>query len=134
MLSAVDEPGCRLQTRGVALSRLQVLGLARLTIGLGLAVAPRQLSGSSDPSSALLVRTVGIRDLVLGAGTVLAERDDAELWGIAALTSDTLDVVAGLAAVRSIGARGGLTAALIPLPFIALGLWALRGPSRPPVG
>lgn len=87
------------------------------------------MASGSDPSLALLIRTVGIRDAVLGLGSVLAEPDAARLWAQVTLASDTLDVIAGTAAIPSVGIRGGLIAALVPLPFIAAGIWGLSEPA-----
>lgn len=109
------------------ISRIRAFGLVRLAVGASLIAAPRFLTRTNDPSFALLVRTVGIRDLALGAGSVLAVGEGARLWGAVTLASDTLDVVAGAAATPSVGVRGGLTAALVPVPFIAAGVWAMRG-------
>jgi hypothetical protein len=57
----------------------------------------------------LLMRTIGIRDLVLGLGTVAAARSgdmaDLRRWTATALASDSLDVAASLASFRSIGKR-----------------------------
>lgn len=111
----------------MAISRIRAFGLVRLAVGASLIAAPRLLTRTNDPSFALLVRTVGIRDVVLGAGSALAVGEDARLWGAVTLASDTLDVMAGTVAAPSVGARGGLTAALVPVPFIAAGIWALRG-------
>ncbi len=38
-----------------------------------------------------------------------------------------LDVLTGAIATPSVGVRGGLKAAFVPVPFVAAGLWALRG-------
>lgn len=107
-------------------SRVRSLGVVRLAVGLGLIAAPRRVARTSDPSLALLVRTIGVRDLVLGAGAVVAGAEGAKVWGVATLASDSLDVIAGLIATPSLGARRGLTAALVPVPFVAAGLSALR--------
>jgi hypothetical protein len=111
-------------------SRTTLLGALRLGVGVGLILAPRRATGLDDPSSALLVRTIGVRDLVLGAGAVLAARSDVGTWGVATLASDSLDVVVGTLAAPGIGRKGGLTAALLPVPFVGAGIWAMRG--RPP--
>ena len=69
----------------------------------------------------LLLRTVGIRDLAIGAGTASAlasgTTSDVRRWVIAGLVSDVLDVAAGLASARSTGARG-LVSALVAAPNI----------------
>lgn len=76
----------------------------------------------------LLLRTVGIRDLALGVGTALAvvsgSRSDVTRWLAAGLISDTLDVGAGVASVRTNGARGAVAAA-IAAPMVVLGVRAL---------
>jgi hypothetical protein len=99
-----------------------------------LIVAPRavaQLQGDEPQSASavLLVRTIGIRDLVLGAGTIAAARnsdgDDVRQWIVAGLLSDALDVAAGAAANPLIGRKAALTAASVPTPFVLGDLWAL---------
>jgi hypothetical protein len=76
------------------------------------------------------MRTIGIRDLVLGLGAVAASRsgavDDANRWALAALASDALDTVVGLAAVRSIGRRDSWAAAGLAGVFVLGDLRALR--------
>jgi hypothetical protein len=78
----------------------------------------------------LLMRTIGIRDLVLGLGTVAAARSgdvrDARRWTTAALASDSLDSAASLAGFRSIGKRDSLGAAVLALAFVCGDLQARR--------
>ena len=53
------------------------------------------------------MRTIGIRDLVLGLGTVFAARSDVGgdvgRWNSAALASDALDTVVSLASTDQSG-------------------------------
>jgi hypothetical protein len=81
----------------------------------------------------LLLRTVGIRDLALGIGTVSALRsgspDDVQRWIGAGLISDVLDVSAGLASARTTGFRG-LSSALVAAPMVVLDLWVLATSRR----
>ena len=103
----------------------EIMGWMRAAVGVVLVVSPAaflRLSSREAPSgvSVLLLRTIGIRDLVIGAGTVSASRRgstaDARRWTSAGLASDSLDVLASLAAVRSIGrkeAAGAAGAALV---------------------
>ena len=76
------------------------MGLLRTSVGIALMVAPgapMRLAGTESPTGAalLLMRTIGIRDLVLGLGTVSAARSndqcDARSWLTATLASDALD-------------------------------------------
>jgi hypothetical protein len=104
----------------------EIMGWLRAMVGAVLVVSPAaflRLSSREAPSgvSVLLLRTVGIRDLVLGAGTVSASRRgspaDARRWTTAGLASDSLDVLASLAAGRSIGRKESVGAAGAALVF-----------------
>jgi hypothetical protein len=91
-----------------------------------------RLSGRQEPTGAdlLLMRTIGIRDLVLGVGTVAAARSndvrDIRRWTTTALASDSFDSVASLASFRSIGKRDSLSAAILALTFVCGDLRARR--------
>ena len=104
-------------------------------VGVGLVMAPgapMRLSGSeqSTGASLLLMRTIGIRDLVLGLGTVVAARSgeagDVGRWNWAALASDSLDTVVSLASFRSIGKRDAWAAAALAFAFVCGDLQARR--------
>jgi hypothetical protein len=95
-----------------------------------------RLAGTESPTGTalLLMRTIGIRDLVLGLGTVSAARSknqsDARRWVKATLASDAIDTVVSLAALRSIGRRDSLLAAALALAFVGGDLQALRTASE----
>ena len=118
----------------------EMMGWLRAGVGAFLVVAPAaflRLSGREAPSgvSILLLRTIGIRDLVLGAGTLSASRrgspDEARRWSAAGLASDSLDVLVGVAAGRSIGRRESAGAAGAALVFAVGDVVALnRGRSQ----
>ena len=120
------------------------MGWLRAAVGAGLILAPGaflRLSGREAPTpvSVLLMRTIGIRDLVLGTGTVTAARrgsdGDLQRWTSVGLASDSLDVLAGLAAAPAIGrieSAGAAGAALVFAIGDLMALGALRegpGPS-----
>lgn len=107
-------------------SPIQSLGLVRLAVGVGLLAAPRRLTNVADPTGILLMRTIGVRDLVLGLGSILSEPKGRQTWGQMTLLSDSVDVAVGTAAIRSVGLSGGLVAALLPVPFAAAGVRALK--------
>jgi hypothetical protein len=103
------------------------MGWLRTSVGVALVAAPAvpmRWSGREEPTAAglLLMRTIGIRDLALGLGTVAAARSgnarDARRWTAMALASDSLDTAASLASFRSIGKRDSLIAALLALTFV----------------
>ncbi len=102
------------------------LGTLRMAVGVTMLAAPRLVGRNDDPSFQLLLRTIGVRDLVLGAGTVLAPDADLTRWATTALASDLTDVVVGAASIRTVGRQGGLVAALAPVPFVAAGLVGIR--------
>lgn len=117
----------------------QTMGWLRAAVGVALIAAPAapiRLSGREEPTGAsvLLMRTIGIRDLVLGLGSVAAarssEREDVHRWSAAALASDSLDTVASLASVRSIGKRDSLAAAMLSIAFVCGDMQARRRVGR----
>jgi hypothetical protein len=122
----------------VAVTTGEIMGWLRTGVGVGLVVLPTRFLGLSSreaptPVSVLLMRTIGIRDVVLGAGTVAAFRrgDDADArrWTSTGLASDSLDVVASLMASRSIGrveSAGAAAAALVFAVGDTVALGALR--------
>jgi hypothetical protein len=87
------------------------------------AVLPR--ADASSGTSVFLMRTIGIRDVVLGAGALLARvrgsSDDVRRWSAVGAASDALDTVAGVGAQRLVGRRGALTSVLVSAP------WAIAG-------
>ena len=113
----------------------QAMGVLRALVGVAMIAAPRLVVRPEDGVPAagnlvFMVRTIGVRDLALGLGTVAAARSsrggDARRWIRFGLVSDALDVVTSAASSRLLG-RGGATAAtLIPAPFVAADLWILR--------
>jgi hypothetical protein len=120
----------------VSIASYETMGWLRTAVGVALIAAPgvpMRLAGQDQPTGAsmLLMRTIGIRDLVLGAGTVAAARwgemADVRRWTTSALASDSLDVAASLASMRSIGKRDSAGAALLALIFVAGDLHARRG-------
>jgi hypothetical protein len=125
---------------GVPVASDEAMGWLRAAVGLGLIAAPgvpMRISGREEPTGAslLLMRTIGIRDLVLGLGTVAAARSgqarEARRWTAAALASDSLDVAASLASFRSIGRRDALSAAALALAFVGGDLQARRRRDQP---
>jgi hypothetical protein len=118
----------------------RTMGWMRTSVGVALLAAPGvplQMAGTGVPTGAalLLMRTIGVRDLVLGLGTVASTGDVAEdgsaLWLRATLASDVLDTVVGLLAVRSIGRRDAVVAAGLALAFVWGDLLALRAQAAP---
>lgn len=123
----------------VAISSVETMGWLRAGVGIALIAAPAaptRLVGRPAPDGAgmLLMRTIGIRDLVLGLGAVAASRSgdvkEARRWAAAGLASDSLDTATSLASFRSIGKRDSWGAALLAMLFVGGDLQALRSLSR----
>ncbi len=123
------------------MNRAIVMGLARAAVGVALVTAPAAALGLSrrEPptgASVLLMRTIGIRDIVIGIGTLSAGRSGADAdvrrWLQTGLKSDAMDVAAGLLSRRSIGPTEATVAVGAASFFVALDLWAIRSPSFQP--
>src|SRR5271163_2918915 len=118
----------------VPLTHDETMGWLRTLVGVGLIVAPGttlRLTGAEATGPAvILTRTIGIRDLVIGACTVASARsggaDDRARWNSAGLASDSLDTVVSLASVRSIGKRDAWAAAVLAFAFVCGDLQARR--------
>lgn len=118
------------------MTAIRGLAIARASVGATFAFRTEKMLRltvrDAPPTGALFAfaQTVGIRDLVFGLGALVATRDGgtnaAKRWLKAWLVSDLGDVVAGATASRHLGQRGAATAAAVPLPFVAAGIWALR--------
>lgn len=119
------------------------MGLARAAVGVVLVAAPAAALGLSrreapTGASVLLMRTIGIRDIVIGLGTFSAGRAgteaDARRWLQTGLKSDALDAVTGLLSRRSIGPTETAVAVGSAAVFVGLDLWAITSLSARPMG
>ena len=120
-----------------ARSAVRVIALARAAFGAVLTVRTtsllRMLVRDAEPTGSLFLfaRTVGIRDLVLGVGTLLASFDEENSdglrrWAQVSVASDAMDTVSGMASVGHVGVIGSIQATAASIPFVAAGWWALR--------
>jgi hypothetical protein len=113
-----------------------VVAALRCAVGAGLIGKP-DIATNGDAPRRVLVRTIGIRDVVVGAGTLAAVGRDAgalRLWVQSALAGDVADVVLAASSWRQLGVRGALIAALTPLPLVVAGVLELRVRSTQSVG
>jgi hypothetical protein len=111
------------------------VGWIRVGVGVLFAGAPgmfvdRFVEDESSGTMVLFARTIGVRDLALGLGTLAAERSgnvaDLQRWIRAGLVSDSIDFVAGLFSTRLVGRRGVAVATATVIPVIVLDLLGLR--------
>jgi hypothetical protein len=97
-------------------AQIRALAVSRITIGAALVIAPGLAArvwvgdGAKQPAARLLARAVGVRDLALGVGTMLALNHDAPVrgWLEAGTLSDTGDGLATLLGIRHLKKRGAL--------------------------
>jgi hypothetical protein len=115
-------------------STLAVVAAARVGVGVAMVLAPGWFYRQGAGTETLLMRTVGIRDVVLGSGACAAWASGAEgefrRWASAGLLSDSADVVAGLGSRSLVGSRSALIATLAPVPFAAAGIFGLARSTR----
>ncbi len=111
------------------------MGWLRTAVGAALIAVPGpflRLSRREQPTGAsvLLLRTIGVRDLVLGLGTLAAARSEevSEIrrWSTVTMASDSLDVVCSIASMRSIGRLNAMGAAAVALIAVSGDVQALH--------
>lgn len=114
-----------------------VLSAGRVALGIGLLLAPERIGRgwigpvATERSVEVLARSVGIRDVVLGAGgaaALLSGGDSARDWMLGAATADVGDLIATLLArdvLPANGVRG--TAVLAGGSAVVSALTAARG-------
>jgi hypothetical protein len=112
----------------------RVAGLLRCTVGLAFLLTPKELLSITSPdlsgTAVFMMRTKGIRDLAIGAGTVAASTsssdEDRRRWLYTALGSDSLDAGLAFLSWPSIGGVEALLYAGTAVAFTTLDRWALK--------
>jgi hypothetical protein len=108
-------------------------GLGRIAFGIGLLAQPRVLTrawigeDSARVGAQVLTRSLGMRDLVIGAGTLASPGPDRRLWLAAALLADATDLTVTLAAGSALPLRGRVLVSLAAGAGAILGAAALAG-------
>jgi hypothetical protein len=116
----------------------RTLAVTRVFYGAGMALAPRAAAavwvgaGARDPRTQVLARALGARDLVLGAGGLIAlqggNRAAARPWFAAQVLTDSVDCLATLIGGRALPAPARIgTAALAAASSAIAGAYVLRG-------
>jgi hypothetical protein len=108
---------------------LALVAAARCAVGAAMILAPGRFFRPDSGTETLLMRTIGIRDLVLGSGACVAwasgSHKEFRRWATVGLLSDSADIVTGISSRTSLGARSTAIAALSPVPFVAAGIAGL---------
>jgi hypothetical protein len=114
---------------------LVTVAAARICVGVAMALVPGRFFKQGSGTETLLMRTIGIRDVVIGSGACAALAGGGGVafrrWASMALLSDSADVVAGLTSSRSLpDTRSALIAMLAPVPFVAAGIFGLASGAK----
>jgi hypothetical protein len=110
-------------------SILALVAAARVAVGAVMIVAPSRIFTPGSGTETLLMRTIGIRDVVIGSGACAAwargEEGELQRWATVGLASDGADFVTGLRSTPLVGSKSALIATLSPVPFVAAGILGL---------
>jgi hypothetical protein len=117
----------------------RVYGAGRVAIGAALVVAPSLLgriwlgAPAATPAGAVALRALGVRDVVLGGIAVhtLDHPDVAPRWQRTCAAVDAFDLVATVAARRSLPPVGSALVIGIAAAGAATGAWLGGALSRP---
>lgn len=114
------------------------LGLGRIVIGSALALAPRRTGRAwlgdiaTQPGAAVAVRSLGARDIAIGAGLVRALDTGADTrpWLLASAAADAADAIGTLLAWKHLARRGRLLTLVMASAATVVGLrGALQQPA-----
>lgn len=106
------------------------VAIGRVGFGIVLSAAPLRLTrawlgGDAQSEGAqVLARSLGMRDVALGAGALTSDRDGLPRWLLAGVVADASDLVGTLAA-DSLPRRGRILGSLAAAGGIALGVTAV---------
>ncbi len=108
----------------------KAMAIGRMALGAGLLARPAQTAHGwlgddiSRPVTRMLVQSIGARDLLLGAGTLLALQSGqpARRWVQVAIAADAADTVLTLLAFRSLPAVGRIATLAMTVGAAAGGL------------
>ena len=117
------------ETPQVSTRILVRVAAARVAVGAAMILVPSRVFSPGSGAETLLMRTIGIRDVVLGSGACAAwargEEGELQRWATVGLVSDGADFVTGLRSKPLVGSRSALIATLSPVPFVAAGILGL---------
>jgi hypothetical protein len=114
---------------------LAFVAAGRVGVGAAMLLAPHWFLPRGSGTETLLMRTIGVRDVVLGSAAcgaaVTGKGRDLQRMASFGLASDVADIVVGLRSRSVLDTRSALIATFAPLPFVAAGVFGLaRGIRR----
>ena len=107
-------------------------GAGRALVGVALLAAPTPIArswvGADDTPASVLTRSLGARDLVIGAGLALAAAHggDPRRWLAGGVLADTVDGIATLAAGDDIPRNGRIATMALAGGSALFGAWLAR--------
>ncbi len=112
---------------------VRILAIGRIVVGAACVLAPEQVAErllgktGRKPEAQYMLRLFGVRDLVLGAGTLSALRDSgaARRWLLAGAASDGVDLAATISARDSLPAQAVSGTIAAASGALAVGLGAV---------
>jgi hypothetical protein len=108
---------------------LGAVAVARIGVGAAMILMPGRFFRAGSGTETLLMKTIGIRDVVLGSGACHAwaggTQPELRRWATIGMLSDGADFVLGLRSKPLVGTRSAFIAALSPVPFLAAELFGL---------
>lgn len=109
------------------------IAVGRMAYGLACMAVPRTVMGPAGPRAegqlVWMARAFGVRDLVLGSGTLLAlqrDPDAAVSWVEFSAAADALDVANALVFRKELDATGRIGVVALAVPATLGGVWAAR--------
>jgi hypothetical protein len=110
---------------------LIIVAALRALVGVSImTLAKRALAwrakGAPDGSAVLALRIIGVRDLLIGLGTLSAASDEKQLvrWSAVGCANDIADAVIAGKSASLIGKGTAALTASGSLPFVAAEVWA----------
>lgn len=111
----------------------QGIAAGRALYGFGCMVAPRTMTGPAgkraEGQMAWMARAFGVRDVILGAGTLRALEADptaAASWVEMSAAADGLDLANAVVFHKELDTTGVLGVLALALPATVGGIWAAR--------
>jgi hypothetical protein len=114
----------------------RVVAAGRIGFGVALIVAPERVtslwlgSDAGRPGARVLTRGLGARDVALGVGAIAAADSQLQPWVAGAIVADTADLVATVAAGKSLPLTGRALVGAFAAVGAVLGAIALAGLRR----
>jgi hypothetical protein len=114
---------------------LALVAAGRVGVGAAMLLAPHWFLPRGSGTETLLMRTIGVRDVVLGSAAcgaaITGTGRDLRRMASFGLASDVADIVVGLRSRSVLDTRSALIATFVPVPFVAAGVFGLaRGIRR----